>query len=80
MEWKTIDSAPKIEKPDVFTGRSILATDGRDIDVTNWTVEYPCGEGVWMRNYEPTDYIDNINYWHPTHWMELPSLPPVDIT
>ena len=74
--WLAIDSAPKgatAENP--CNEHWILGTDGRDCKVIRWCMEYPCSDGVWMYGYAPSDYIDGILEFNPTHWMALPSLP-----
>lgn len=72
--WWDISSAPKPDQSNAKTKYKeiwLLATDGEEIDVTRYCTEYPYDSGVWMRNYEPTDYIPNINSWNPTHWRPL---------
>lgn len=76
--WQPIETAPKdFVDGSYFVGQWILGTDGDKIDTMRWTTEYPCSKGVWMRYYEPTEYISNICHWKPTHWRPLPP-PPQD--
>ena len=73
-EWVDIKHAPKKdEKSDCrYTGPWILGVNKyNEQRVIRWTTEYPCSNGVWMYAYEPTDYIDGIASFQPTHFKLL---------
>ena len=75
--WRDISTAPKgATKEDPCKEHWILGVNHvGEQRVIRWCMEYPCSEGVWMFAYEPTDYIDNIQEFNPSHWMPLPSAP-----
>lgn len=76
MNWQPIKTAPKgATERHPCKEHWILGTNGREQRVIRWCLEYPCSEGVWMYAYEPSDYIDGIQQFYPTHWMPLPDLP-----
>jgi len=78
MKWQSIESAPKKRDVDYdhITGPWILGVNKfGDIKVMQWTTQYPCNEGTWSWGSIPTDYIDNIQHFYPTHWMPLPGKP-----
>lgn len=75
-DWKPIKDAPKEPTYEYgATGIWILGANDTESRVIRWTTQYPCTEGCWMFAYEPTDYIDGIQIFHPTHWDYLPVLP-----
>ena len=77
INWLPIDSAPK-SKDGECIGRWILGVDRfSEIKVIRWTNEYP-SKGEWMFAYAPTDYMDDIQGFTPTHWVELPE-PPANV-
>lgn len=75
--WQDISTAPKgatVDNPckeEWILGANQLG----EIRVIRWCMEYPCSEGVWMYAYAPSDYIDGIQEFNPTHWMPLPEKP-----
>ena len=74
--WQGIESAPKGATPENPTNEHwILGFNGREQRVMRWCMEYPRSEGCWMFAYEPSDYIDGIQEFYPTHWMPLPASP-----
>lgn len=68
--WKDISKATK------DTDTWILGYNGHEQRVIRWCTEYPLSEGCWMFAYSPSDYIDGIQQFKPTHYMDLPK-PPV---
>lgn len=75
-EWKDIKTAPKEPLHEHGSyGKWVLGADKREIRVMRWTTAYPETKGCWMYASAPTDYIDDILSFEPTHWMELPELP-----
>ena len=80
MTWQPIETAPKGATPEnPCREHWILGVDDRgEQRVIRWCIEYPCTEGVWMFAYAPSDYIDGIQWFHPTHWMPLPPPPTND--
>lgn len=74
-QWLDISSAPKdatAEEPAKQHWILGINASGEQKVIT-WTMEYPMKNGCWMYAYAPTDYIDNILEFYPTHWMPLPS-------
>jgi hypothetical protein len=72
-KWRDIKSAPKgATKKNPYGEHWILGINRfNEQKVIRWCMEHPCNEGVWMVNYIPTDYIDGIQQFKPTHWTPL---------
>lgn len=71
-DWQDIKKAPKNQEGDRLCGPWILGVDRfNEQRVMRWTTEYPCSEGVWMYGYGPTDYIDIVLTFEPTHFKPL---------
>ena len=77
MDWQPIETAPKGATPENLCGEHwILGVDKHGMQkVIRWCLEYPCDRGVWMFAYAPSDYIDGVQEFDPTHWMPLPNPP-----
>jgi hypothetical protein len=71
--WQDIKSAPKgatVDNP--CKEHWILGVNSHgEQKVIRWCMEYPNEKGCWMFAYAPSDYIDGIQEFHPTHWMPL---------
>lgn len=76
-EWQDIKTAPKgATSKNPTKEHWILGVDkGGKQRVIRWCLEYPETDGCWMFAYSPTDYIDGIQKFYPTHWQPLPAPP-----
>ena len=72
-QWQDISSAPKgATAEDPCKEHWILGINAHgEQKVIRWCMEYPSEKGCWMFAYAPSDYIDGIQEFHPTHWMPL---------
>ena len=78
--WMKIETAPKGSSPSNPCGEHwVLGVNSHgEVRVIKWTHEYPCGGGVWMYAYSPSDYIDGMQTFDPVYWMPIPQLPSVN--
>jgi hypothetical protein len=76
MTWQPIETAPKGATPENPCHEHWILGVNRagEQRVIRWCLEYP-SRGEWMFAYIPTDYIDGIQSFDPTHWMPLPEPP-----
>lgn len=76
MTWQPIKTAPKgATRVNPCLEHWILGIDKNGKQrVIRWCLEYP-SDGCWMFAYTPSNYIDGIQEFNPTHWMPLPDPP-----
>jgi hypothetical protein len=67
-EWLDIKSAPKNDNLEEWIQGVNSAGQQR---VITWCTDYPCDDGVWKYASAPSEYIDNILEFYPTHWKPL---------
>lgn len=72
-QWQDISTAPKGATQDnPCKEHWILGINANNEQrVIKWCMEYPSEKGCWMFAYSPSNYIDGIQEFHPTHWMPL---------
>jgi hypothetical protein len=75
-QWLDIASAPKGATQDNPCKELwIVGINAYDQQrVIRWCLDYP-SEGCWMFATSPSNYIDGIQEFHPTHWMPLAQSP-----